>query len=294
MPLGQIGFVSHDGSTGGPGSLAGPCLLLSARELALLFRGLLRVKFAITLSLQSTYPSCHSEGIGFVSRLSPGAAGLVALAASVFFGRRGANWVCLARSARATAPPAFTGPRPSLSASANWLCLYNRFQRRLRRRPRPSAPASVAAGDWLCLTRFGPAASAWATLPALGHGCPPAGNWLCFARQVLGSPADPRNWVCFARRLHHRDTKGTETRNNEGHAPHEQIGEDGQAKFVPLLVQILSSRKDRQGWNRSASRVFCSLSSLLRVLGVPFGFAQGRLWRERVLVAAEGCAESFV
>jgi hypothetical protein len=199
LPLGQIGFVSHDGSTGGPGSLAGPCLLLSARELALLCRGLLRVQFAITLSPKSTYPSCHSEGIGFVSRLSPGAAGLVALAASVFFGRRGANWVCLTRSARATAPPAFTGPRPSLSASANWLCLYNRSQRRLRRRPRPSAPASVAAGDWLCLTRFGPAASAWATLPALGHRCPPAGNWLCFARQVLGSPADPRNWVCFAR-----------------------------------------------------------------------------------------------
>jgi hypothetical protein len=137
-------------------------------------RGLLRVRFVITLLPQSTCPSYRPGGnwvcfahfgasraglgdragarpsrpareIGFVSHDCPRVGNAPGLAGQRLFqpmrGKLG--------SFGATGPSdgsagAFAGPRPSLSVSANWVRLYQRSQRRLRGRPRPSPPAPVA------------------------------------------------------------------------------------------------------------------------------------------------------
>jgi hypothetical protein len=66
LPLRELALFHTICPAGGTGSLAGPCLTPPGRKLALFFRGLLRVRFTITLSPKSTYPSCRSGRIGFV------------------------------------------------------------------------------------------------------------------------------------------------------------------------------------------------------------------------------------
>ena len=172
------------GPTGGTGSLAGPCPLLSVRKLALFCRGLLLC------------PICHNSfSTKYLSLVSLWRQ-LALFGAFVPSGGRacGPGRQCLFRPARgklglfgAIGPSA--GPRPLRLVSANWLCLYNRSQRRLRRRPRRPRPL-LSSGELASFDTLRPSRAGMGDLAGPRHLCPPAGNWLCFAHTCpRGLPA---------------------------------------------------------------------------------------------------------